>query len=212
MDRQDERLGMAEGGAEAPRRGRRTKAEEAAIRAAQLSDDMLDERDGADDMVEEDEGVGAENFEDDALLDVFLDSLNQTVLPRLPEIPGYHVCWLTTSNPRDSVDWRLRVGYTLLRYKDFPGMTEIGGLKGDTNPDDKIQINEMIAAKIPARLYNKLMLAVHHQLPLNEEVKLRSRVEEMGQAAESQGGRLVVGDGTRDIVQRGTKSRPEFDV
>ena len=41
-------------------------------------------------------------------LDMFRMSLHQSALPDLPEIPGYHVCWLTTANPRDSSLPRLR--------------------------------------------------------------------------------------------------------
>ena len=204
MGGQDERLGNPEGGAKPPRKGRLSRAEEATRKAAQLPDAESSERMETElDMAEQDGPLTGEDWddEDDAVIELFLDSLNQSVLPRLPEIPGYHICWLTTSNPKDTVEWRQRLGYTVLRYSDFPDMPVIGGLKGDTDPSGVIKINEMVAAKIPLRRYNKLMLAVGHTLPLNEEQKLRGDLEQMAEDARSRGARVMVGDGNRDIVQ-----------
>lgn len=211
MSDQDERLGTSEDAPQAARRGRSPRnAQMGATRAALSPDELSDERmDAATDMNDGFEGDDQEEQSDDDLLDIFLDSLNQTVLPALPEIPGYHLCWLTTSNPRDSLQWRQRVGYSLLKYSDFPGMSEIGGLTGTGNPTGLIQVNEMIAAKIPLRLYNRLMAAVHHRLPLVEEQKLQANVEQMADAAERHGARIIEGDGTRQIVQR-AKPMPEF--
>jgi hypothetical protein len=37
---------------------------------------------------------------DDDRLDMFRQQFFQAALPDLPKIPGFHVCWLTTTNPR----------------------------------------------------------------------------------------------------------------
>ncbi|HET8730778.1 MAG TPA: hypothetical protein VFM34_06680, partial [Moraxellaceae bacterium] len=40
---------------------------------------------------------------EDDRLEMFRQQLFNDALPDLPEIPGYHLCWLTTTNPRDSI-------------------------------------------------------------------------------------------------------------
>ena len=43
-------------------------------------------------------------------LDMFRQQFFHASLPDLPKIPGYHVCWLTTTNPRDTINMRMRLG------------------------------------------------------------------------------------------------------
>ena len=46
---------------------------------------------------------------DDERLDECRQTFFQSALPDLPDIPGYHVCWLTTENPRDPIHGRIRL-------------------------------------------------------------------------------------------------------
>ena len=48
---------------------------------------------------------------DDDRVEMFRSQFFQDALPDLPKIPGYHTCWLTTTNPRDSIQMRIRLGY-----------------------------------------------------------------------------------------------------
>ena len=48
---------------------------------------------------------------DDDRLEMFRQQLFNDALPDLPELPGYHSIWLTTTNPRDSIHHRIRLGY-----------------------------------------------------------------------------------------------------
>jgi hypothetical protein len=48
--------------------------------------------------------------EDDRLR-MFQNQLFNDALPDLPEIPGYHVCWLATTNPRDSIHRRMQLPF-----------------------------------------------------------------------------------------------------
>lgn len=215
MDRQEERLGQEEGASEATRRRGRPPRQhpemDAGAQAGLSPDELLDTRMETEADMSEGFDDGIADLEDEKFLEVFLDSLNQTVLPRLPDLPGHHVCWLSTTNARDSIEWRQRVGYRLLRYSDFSDLTSLGGVNvSEAKPDDLIRINEMVAAKIPTRLYQKLMAAVHHHLPLQEEQKLHARLQEMADQAQRSGARLEAGDGTRDIVQAGRGQGPVF--
>ena len=47
-------------------------------------------------------------------VEMFRQQFFQSSLPDLPKIPGWHMCWLTTTNPRDSVQMRIRL--SLLSY------------------------------------------------------------------------------------------------
>lgn len=134
-------------------------------------------------------------------MNAFLDSMQDDILPDLPNIPGYHVCWLTTTNARDPVARRLRAGYELLRASDFPGMEGISLKTGDYN--GVIGINEMVAAKIPISAWKHAMRTFHHDRPNQEEAKLRSNVEAVKENAARQGFRIVEeGDGTAGLGSR----------
>ena len=59
---------------------------------------------------------------DDERLEMFRMNLYNDHLPNIPDIPGYHVCWLTTTNKSDTIQQRSRLGYELIRAEDVPGM------------------------------------------------------------------------------------------
>ena len=48
---------------------------------------------------------------DDERVEMFRQQFFNSALPDLPPVPGFHLCWLTTTNPRDSIPMRLRLGY-----------------------------------------------------------------------------------------------------
>lgn len=139
------------------------------------------------------------DVDEDERVEMFLATQHQTVLPNLPTMDGWHVCWLTTSNPRDSIQWRLSIGYELVRVEDCPGWHGLG-----VTPDAAgvVRVNEMVAARIPIRLYNKFENAVGHYMPLQEEEKLRANTNLMRQRAAQRNIQVIEGDGTADIVQR----------
>jgi hypothetical protein len=203
MAASEERL-TAEGGA--PETARRRRA--APGRPA--ADRDLDGR-GNDARAEagQDDRDGEISREDLAAFETFMESLDQSVLPDLPKIPGYHVCWLTTNNLRDSLAWRERVGYTPVRIGELKNWSTTN-LKTAPGDDGLVRINEMVAYKIPTRLYQRYMLELHHNRPLAEEEKLKAKVDSASQQLEQVGSRVTeVGDGTAEIVQR-TRQRPVF--
>ncbi len=124
---------------------------------------------------------------DEERLDEFRKSFFQSVLPDLPPIPGYHVCWLTTTNPRDSITGRMRLGYEPVKEGDVPGWETISLKTGEYA--GCIGVNEMIAFKLPMNLYEAYMREAHHNQPLSEERKLTAAIdvirEEAAQVAKS---------------------------
>jgi hypothetical protein len=126
-----------------------------------------------------------ETSEDDRL-EMFRNQLFNDALPDLPEIPGYHLCWLTTTNPREPV-----------RPEEVPGMEYASVKTGEYA--GMIAVNEMLAFKLPLSLYERFMQEAHHDAPLREEDKLAEVAEMMRSDAERAGSALLEGDGMQDM-------------
>jgi hypothetical protein len=144
-------------------------------------------------------------YTDQERVDMLRRSLFQAHLPDLPKIPGYHLCWLTTTNPRDPVHGRLRLGYELLKATDVPEFESLGMKTGEYA--GCIAVNEMIAAKLPSHLYEAYMREVHHDAPMRETEAIYNSAlqasEEAAQAAK-RGGKIkepLVEAGTEELGQ-----------
>lgn len=136
---------------------------------------------------------------DDDRLEMFRNQLFNDALPDLPTIPGYHVCWLTTTNPRDPIHRRMQLGYEPVKPEEVPGM-EYASLKTGEWAGF-IGVNEMLAFKLPQSLYQAFMQEAHHDAPMREEDKLADTAEIMRQQAESSGSTLIEDEGFREMGQ-----------
>lgn len=134
---------------------------------------------------------------DDDRLEMFRAQLFNDALPDLPNIPGYHMCWLTTTNPRDPIHRRIQLGYEPIKAAEVPGM-EFASIKTGEWAG-MIGVNEMIAFKLPETLYQRFMQEAHHDAPLREENKLAETAEIMRQQAEGSGSTLFEGDGMMEM-------------
>ena len=134
---------------------------------------------------------------DDDRVEMFRQQFFQDALPDLPKIPGYHLCWLTTANPRDSIQQRIRLGYELLKTEDLPGWDYLSLKTGEWA--GFIGVNEMLAAKLPMALYQRFMHEAHHAAPMGEDEKLTSMNDSLQEEAERHGGRLIEGDGMKAL-------------
>lgn len=163
--------------------------------------------DGREDRAMEDRAV-TENREitDDERLDMFRQSFVQSALPNLPEIPGYHVCWLTTNNPRDSIHMRMRLGYEPLRPADVPGWEYATIKTGEYQ--GLVGVNEMLAFKLPMSLYQRYMQEAHHDAPNREQEKLVANYEALRNRAQAEGGDLLEFEGNEEL--RHTAPVPQF--
>jgi hypothetical protein len=131
---------------------------------------------------------------DDERREAYRKSFYQSHLPDLPPIKGYHVCWLTTTNPRDSIQGRLRVGYELIQAAEVPGF-EYASLKtGEWI--GCVGVNEMLAAKLPLHLYEDFMRISHHEQPLEEEAAITEEVRKQQEANRGAIGALTFEEGT----------------
>lgn len=141
-------------------------------------------------------------------LTAFRQSLHQAALPNLPEIPGYHVCWLSTTNRNDPIHRRMQLGYEPILAKDIPGYN-LGELSVKTGEwVGCIGINEMIAFKLPMDLYLAFMKEVHHDQPLSEDEKLTSTADFIREQAERAGSKVEEFSGISEL--RRAPPRPDF--
>lgn len=147
------------------------------------------------------------SISDDERVEMFRQQFHQSSLPDLPKIPGWHLCWLTTTNPRDSIQTRIRLGYEPVKPEEVPGW-EYATLKtGDWA--GMIGVNEMLAFKLPISLYEKYMQEAHHDAPLREEEKLTDTQDFLEQQARASKSRIDMGDGNREI---GAGREASFDL
>jgi hypothetical protein len=153
--------------------------------------------------------VVTENREisDDARVEMFRQQFFQSALPDLPPIPGWHMCWLTTTNPRDSIHVRMRLGYEPVKPEDIPGWEHVSVKTGEYA--GFIGVNEMLAFKLPMSLYEKFMREAHHDAPNREEEKLTDTADFMAQQARGSNSQIVEGDGMGDLRE---KRKAQFEL
>jgi len=121
------------------------------------------------------------------------DEWTQSALPKLPEIKGWHLCWLSTTNSYDSLDKRIRLGYVPVRADEFPNFDNYRVKAGEHV--GFIACNEMILHKIPQELYQDIMLQMHHEAPMEEADKIKVQVEQLQGNRDSSGKSLGMVEG-----------------
>ena len=126
---------------------------------------------------------------------MFSDEWTQSALPKLPEVPGWHLCWLSTTNSYDSIDKRIRLGYVPVKTEEIPGFENFRVKAGEHA--GFIACNEMLLFKIPMEVYQDIMLQMHHEAPNDEADKIRVQAENLQGARDSSGKALgkVEGEG-----------------
>ena len=144
---------------------------------------------------------------EDDRLEMFRAQLFNDALPDLPDMPGYHVCWLTTTNPRDPIHRRIQLGYEPIKASDVPGMEFASVKTGEWS--GLIGVNEMLAFKLPLSLYTRFMQEAHHDAPAREDEKLTAILDGIKEAAAAAGGRVIEGDGIAAL--RENPGRAKFE-
>ena len=119
----------------------------------------------------------------------------QEALPTPPEIPGFHLCWLSTTNQYDPIHKRLRMGYTPVKAEELPGFENYHVKAGEQ--EGFVACNEMVLYKMPEEVYQEIMAEMHHYAPMDEQEKIKVQQDQLLNAKDSNGKRLgqVEGDG-----------------
>ena len=126
------------------------------------------------------------------------DEWVQSALPNAPELPGWHMCWLSTTNSYDSIDKRIRLGYIPVKAEDYTGFENYRVKAGEHV--GYIACNEMLLFKIPMDVYQDVMAHFHHEAPMEEANKIRLQAENI-QGRDSSGKPLgrIEGEGLDSI-------------
>lgn len=136
----------------------------------------------------------------------------QSSLPNIPKIPGYHVCWVSTTHPNDTPQGRMQLGYEFIQRSEIPEFTYVDSKS--TEFPGVISWREMVAMKVPLHLYQAFMEEVHHNEPAKQEESIYNDALAAGeQAAQSarRGGRMkgpVIEVGTEELGQ--AREAPSF--
>ena len=134
----------------------------------------------------------------------------QSALPKLPDMDGWHLCWLSTTNSYDSIDKRIRLGYVPVKSEELPGYEDYRVKAGEHV--GHISCNEMLLFKLPMDVYQEIMMHMHDEKPREEAEKIRVQVEQLQGARDSNGKSLVAveGEGMGNFVDRQTNHAPVF--
>ena len=204
--------------------------EQRAAREAAAADRDQDERPvqgSADDRVLRDSGAdvrGDRGYEesparevpmtDDELEAMIAAEFDQNRLPQPPKMPGWHLCWLTTTSQYDSIHNRVRIGYQLVRQEELPGFDPSAGQGLERFPG-VVTCNEMVLGKIDERRYQAIMRIAHHKKPLEGEEGIINSIHSA--ARDSSGKKLVHidkdDDGMTNMeadIKRGNNMAPTF--
>jgi hypothetical protein len=129
------------------------------------------------------------------------DEWTQSALPKTPELEGWHLIWLSTTNSYDSIDKRFRIGYVPVKSEEFPGFDNYRVKAGEHV--GFIACNEMLLCKIPMELYQEIMTMMHHDAPMDEADKVRVQLEQLQGTRDSSGKSLgkVEGEGFGNFDQ-----------
>lgn len=146
---------------------------------------------------------------DSQRLDALRMEYFQQSLPNLPKIPGFHVCWLSTQSSRDPIYGRIRLGYTPIRLEEVPGFEHASLKTGEYS--GCVGVNEMVAFKLPDRLYLKYMTELHHTEPARQEEMLgeASRVAQDAAKGVNKNTRFDVEEGTAELGRGALQGRFE---
>jgi len=113
----------------------------------------------------------------------------QSALPKLPNMDGWHLCWLSTTNSYDSIDKRIRLGYVPVKSEELPGYEDYRVKAGEHI--GYISCNEMLLFKLPMDIYQEVMTYQHHDKPREEADKIRVQLESLQGQRDSNGKSLV---------------------
>jgi hypothetical protein len=140
---------------------------------------------------------------------MWTEEWTQSAMPKTPEMDGWHLCWLSTTNTYDSIDKRMRLGYVPVKSDEFPGFENYRVKAGEHV--GYISCNELLLFKIPMEIYQEYMTHFHHDVPREEEDKVRIQIESLQGQRDSNGKSLVSieGEGMGNFKQQ-PKETPVF--
>ena len=136
----------------------------------------------------------------------FRDKWQNSALPDLPNgvIPGFHLCWLSTTNNYDSIDKRLALGYEPVKASDLGKGFENLGKMSSGKFEGCVSCNEMVLFKLPEEIYQEVMRMLHLEDPLEHQKNITAQVRSTAQ--EGKGGRSILEGGILEMEKETNKA------
>jgi hypothetical protein len=139
-------------------------------------------------------------------LEAFRDKWQNSALPDLPKdaIPGFHLCWLSTTNQYDSIDKRLALGYEPVKAAELGKGFESLGKMSSGKFEGCVSCNEMVLFKLPEEIYQEVMRMLHLEDPLEHQRNITASVRSASE--ESKGGRSILEGGILQMEKEAAKA------
>lgn len=115
---------------------------------------------------------------DDDRIAAFRQRLFQSILPDPPRIPGYHMCWLSSTSEVDSIADRQTLGYELVTWEEVQGWAHASANVG-AQPGEFVRVREMVLAKLSEKLHRAYMHIAHHEKPAQFDEAVLSAIDNM---------------------------------
>jgi hypothetical protein len=136
----------------------------------------------------------------------FRDKWANSALPDLPGgiIPGFHLCWLSSTNTYDSIDKRIALGYEPVKASELGKGFEGLGKMNSGKFEGCVSCNEMVLFKLPEEVYQEVMKMLHLEDPLEHQRNITSQVRSTAQ--EGKGGRSILEGGILEMEKEASKA------
>ena len=138
--------------------------------------------------------------------EAFRDKWQNSALPDLPAgiIPGFHLCWLSTTNNYDSIDKRVALGYEPVKASELGKGFEGLGKMSSGKFEGCVSCNEMVLFKLPEEIYQEVMRMMHYEDPLAHQQNITANVRNTAQ--EGKGGRSILEGGVLEMEKEAAKA------
>jgi len=138
--------------------------------------------------------------------EAFRDKWQNSALPDIPggAIPGFHLCWLSTTNHYDSIDKRMALGYEPVKAAELGKGFESLGKMSSGKFEGCVSCNEMVLFKLPEEIYQEVMRMLHLEDPLEHQRNITANVRSTAQ--EGKGGRSILEGGILEMDKEAAKA------
>jgi hypothetical protein len=138
--------------------------------------------------------------------EAFRDKWQNSALPDLPGgiIPGFHLCWLSTTNNYDSIDKRVALGYEPVKASELGKGFEGLGKMSSGKFEGCVSCNEMVLFKLPEEIYQEVMRMMHLEDPLDHQRNITASVRQSAQ--EGKGGRSILDGGHLELEKEAARA------
>jgi hypothetical protein len=138
--------------------------------------------------------------------EAFRDKWQNSALPDIPggTIPGFHLCWLSTTNNYDSIDKRMALGYEPVKAAELGKGFESLGKMSSGKFEGCVSCNEMVLFKLPEEIYQEVMRMLHLEDPLEHQRNITANVRST--AKDGKGGRSILEGGILEMEKETAKA------